>query len=42
MRLGDPLGDARREAGDAAVEQALAQGRAMQDDQIVRYALQGG
>ena len=41
MRLGEPLSDARGEIGDEAVEAALARGRAMQDDEIVRYALEG-
>lgn len=41
IRLGDPVSDARQAIGDEQVEQALAEGRAMADDEIVRYALEG-
>lgn len=40
IRLGDPVGDARSAVGDERVERALAEGRATQDDDIVKFALE--
>ncbi len=39
IRLGDPLEEARQAIGSEQVDEALSEGRAMQDNEIVRYAL---
>lgn len=39
IRLGDPLGDVRSLVGDEAVDRAMAEGKAMSDDEVTRYAL---
>ena len=40
MMIGDPVGSARAAIGDQAVEEAVAEGRAMDPDKAVAYALE--
>jgi hypothetical protein len=39
MLVGDPVGAARQSIGDEAVDRAIAEGKAMDADQAVAYAL---